>query len=73
PRSIIVGLVAGWGGGFLSSTVAALAFGKRRLNQLLLRRFWSRRVEANKAPRCESWVATVKISRRRSPATVSFV
>ncbi|KAH0930592.1 hypothetical protein HID58_016319, partial [Brassica napus] len=38
PRSIIAGLVAGKGRGFLSSTDAVLASGKRRLSQLLLRR-----------------------------------
>ncbi|CDY15298.1 BnaC06g07840D [Brassica napus] len=36
--------------------------------------FWSRRVEANKAPRCRCGIPAVEISRRRrSPTTVTFV
>ncbi|CAN6919059.1 unnamed protein product [Brassica oleracea] len=40
PRSIIAGLYAGEGESFLSFTNAALASGKRRLSQFLLRRFF---------------------------------
>ena len=39
PRSIIAGPYAGEGESFLSFTDAALASGKRRLSQFLLRRF----------------------------------
>ncbi|CAN7010766.1 unnamed protein product [Brassica rapa subsp. trilocularis] len=75
PRSIIAGLVAGKDGGFLSSTDAVLASGKRRLNLLgcgdgleFLK------VKVCRGSDLDPWVAAVEISRRRrSPATVTFV
>ncbi|CAN6988718.1 unnamed protein product, partial [Brassica rapa subsp. trilocularis] len=74
PRSVIAGPVAGEGGGFLSSTNAVIASGKRRLSQFLLRRFLVLKVEVFCGSAMDPWVAAVEISRRRrSPATVMLV